>query len=107
MNERKTKTHRWADIRAGKMSRARVAELESKVEAQIFEMDLREIREMTGRTQAELAEAAEMTQGEVSRLERRDDHRLSTLKRIVEALGGEIEVIASFGDKRVRLKAVA
>jgi hypothetical protein len=34
------------------------------------------------------------------------DFRLSTLKRYVEALGGELEVVAAFGDKRVRLRAV-
>jgi hypothetical protein len=46
-----------------------------------------------------------MTQSEVSRLERRPDVRLSTLKRFVEALGGEVEIFATFGDKRVRLRA--
>lgn len=98
------KTHRWNDIKAGKLSPARRAQIESTVEEQILEMDLRAIRELTGTSQAALAEAAKMTQSEVSRLERRGDHRLSTLRRVVEALGGEIEVIATFGDRRVRLR---
>ena len=68
-------------------------------------MDLRAIRELLGKTQVDLAEATDMTQSEVSRLERRPDVRLSTLKRVVEALGGEIEIFATFGDKRVRLRA--
>jgi hypothetical protein len=49
------------------------------------------------------------TQGylsKVSRLEHRADVRLSTVKRYVEALGGELEVFAAFGDRQVRLRAV-
>ena len=45
-------------------------------------------------------------QSEVSKAERRDDHLLSTLRRYIEALGGELEVVARFGDKSVRLKGV-
>lgn len=68
-------------------------------------MDLRAIREMIGKTQSEAADTAEMTQGELSRLERRSDHLLSTIRRYIESLGGEVDVIARFGDKMVRLHA--
>jgi hypothetical protein len=47
-----------------------------------------------------------MAQSEISRLEKREDFKLSTLKRYVEALGGELEVWAAIGDKRMRLRAV-
>jgi predicted transcriptional regulator len=70
-------------------------------------MDLRAIRELVGKTRVDVAETTKMTQSEVSRLERRQDVRLSTLKRFVEALGGELEIFAAFGDKRVRLRAVS
>ena len=59
-----------------------------------------------GKTQVELAEALEMTQGQVSETERREDHRLSTLGRYVEALGGRLEVIARFGDQSIRLHGI-
>ncbi|MEB3188413.1 MAG: helix-turn-helix transcriptional regulator [bacterium] len=72
-------------------------------EGELLELDLRAIRELTGKTQEELAALASMTQSEVSRLERRSDYLVSTLQRIVRALGGELEVIANFGDKRVKL----
>jgi hypothetical protein len=39
-------------------------------------------------------------------MERRSDHRISTLRKLVEALGGELEVIAHVGSKRVRLRGV-
>jgi hypothetical protein len=53
-------------------------------------------------TQVELAEAADMTQGQISSLEHRTDHLISTLRRCVRALGGDIEVVAVVGNKRVK-----
>jgi hypothetical protein len=57
-------------------------------------------------TQVDAARAAEMTQSELSRLESRGDHRISTLRRYVEALGGSLEVTAVFGTRRVKLTEV-
>jgi hypothetical protein len=47
-----------------------------------------------------------MTQSEMSRLESRDDHRVSSLRRYVQALGGEIEVTAIIGGRRIKLTEV-
>jgi hypothetical protein len=58
---------------------------------------------MRTRTSKTFYEAAGMAQSEVSRLERREDHHVSTLRKVVEALGGELEVSAVFGEKRVRV----
>jgi hypothetical protein len=44
-----------------------------------------------------------MTQSELSRLESRDDHLTSTLRRYVEALGGTLEISAVFGGRRIKL----
>jgi len=63
------------------------------------------MRELLGKTQEEVAEVTKMTQWEISRMERRSDHRLSTLRRLVKALGGDLEVVANLGDKRVKLHA--
>jgi hypothetical protein len=52
------------------------------------------------------AKAVKISQAELSRAEAREDHRLSTLRRYVEALGGEVEVIARFGDTSIRVKSV-
>ena len=97
--------HRWQDLRKKKLTPEQLEQIEREVERELLEMDLRAIRELVGKTQVDVAEAINMTQSEVSRLERRQDVRLSTLKRFVEALGGELEVFAAFGDKRVRLRA--
>src|SRR5215510_12423970 len=97
--------HRWQDLRRQKLTPQQLEAIDREVEQELVEMDLRAIRELLGKTQVDLAAATDMTQSEVSRLERRPDVRLSTLKRVVEALGGEIEIFATFGDKRVRLRA--
>lgn len=97
------KLHKWADVRDARLSPAAKKRVNRKVEAELIEMSLAELRQGLGVTQAEMAVAAEMTQGQLSRTERRDDHLVSTLRRCVRALGGEIEVVAVVGDKRVKL----
>lgn len=57
-------------------------------------------------TQAELAELTQVTQSALSRLERREDNPLEAVRRYVEALGGELELVAVIGDKRVKLLGV-
>ena len=44
-----------------------------------------------------------VAQAEVSRLEGRADTKLSTIERYLKALGGEVEVVARFGDRSLRL----
>ncbi len=100
------KVHRWEDIRRKKLTAKQVQENARWVEQELVELNLRALRELTGKTQVELAKAADMTQPETSRAERRADHLISTLKRYVEGLGGELEVFAVFDDKRVKLKGV-
>ena len=66
-------------------------------------MSLRELRAYTGRTQVEAAAENEMTQSELSRLERREDFLLSTLRRYVDSLGGTLEVRVMLGSSEIRL----
>jgi len=99
-------THRWQDVKRRKLSPQQIDRIEREVEEEILEMNLQAVRELLGKTQVEVARAADMDQSEVSKAERRKDHLLSTLRRYVEALGGEIEVVAHFGDKHIRLQGV-
>lgn len=71
-----------------------------------FMVSLRELRAITGLTQSEVAEVTGFAQGEVSKLERREDHLLSTLRRYVEALGGKLDLVVRIGDKTVTLRGV-
>ena len=97
------KTHRWKDIRRGNLSAKKLAEVEKQVREDLLDLSLRELRKSLGITQHDLAEAIGMAQSEVSRLERRDDCHVSTLRKVVKALGGDLEVSAIFGKKRVRV----
>jgi hypothetical protein len=59
-------------------------------------LPLRAVREAVGKTQLDVASSASMNQGDVSRLEQREDFRLSTLRRYVAALGAEVEIAIVF-----------
>jgi DNA-directed RNA polymerase specialized sigma subunit len=96
---------RWQEIRSKNRSPEQIAKIDREIEQELLEMDLCAVRELAGKTQVEVAAEGEMSQSEVSRLERRSDFRLSTLRKYVEALGGELEISAVLGDKRVRLRA--
>jgi transcriptional regulator with XRE-family HTH domain len=100
------KTKRFRDLMKKTMSAGEIAEAERRARAELLEMSLREMRELAGKTQVEMAGDLEKAQSEISALERRDDYLLSTLKKYVEALGGELKVIAEFGDRSVRLRGV-
>ena len=69
-------------------------------------LTLQQLRQDFDMTQVEVARAADMTQSELSRLESRADHRISTLRRYVDALGGKLEITAVFGKRRVKLTDV-
>ena len=97
------KLHKWRDIKRSSRDPARADRVRQRVETELLEMSLVELRRELGVTRVDMATAAEMTQAELSKLERRDDHLISTLRRCVRALGGELEITAVVGDKRVKL----
>ncbi len=68
------------------------------------EMLISEIRREAGFTQEQVAELLGIRQPSLSKLESQDDMQISTLRRIVNALGGELEIIAHMpaGDIRIR-----
>lgn len=94
---------KWSDIRRARFSEAERAEQDRRIDAELVELSLAELRRELGVTQADMASAIEITQSQLSKLERRDDHLVSTLRRAVRALGGELEVTAVVGDRRVKL----
>ena len=96
------KVHRFGTLKH-KMSRERQDKIRRDAEEELLQLDLRGLRELLGKTQQEIAAVLERSQGQVSETERRQDIRLSTLRSYVEALGGELEVVATFGDKRIKL----
>ena len=67
------------------------------------ELLLSEIRELTGKSQEEVAKAIGIRQPSLSKLEKQSDMQLSTFQRIVKALGGKLEVIARFPNGAVKI----
>jgi hypothetical protein len=74
--------------------RAKVDALARKLIAE--EKSLREIRMAREYSQVTLAEILGMNQGDLSKFERRTDAYLSTIRRYIEAMGGTLELIATF-----------
>ena len=65
---------------------------------------LSELRRGLDLTQVQLADRLAVTQENVSQIERGDtDMRVSTLRRYVEALGGRLELRATFPDRSITL----
>ena len=63
------------------------------------EMTRQQLRRLRNRTQVEVAEALGITQDSVSRLEQRADLLLSTLRKYVQAMGGNLSILAEFPDQ--------
>ena len=80
------------------MSPERRARVDARVRAALEEMPLQELRRARELSQSRLAELLEMTQPEVSKIEHRTDLYISTLRSYIEAMGGELEILARFPD---------
>jgi transcriptional regulator with XRE-family HTH domain len=63
------------------------------------EMSLRELRQALKLTQERMAETLGIGQEGVSRLEKRSDLLISTLRSYVEAMGGSLSIVAEFPDR--------
>jgi len=74
-----------------------------RVRQSLASMPLDGIRKARQMTQAKLADALGVNQGEVSKIEHRTDIYLSTLAGYVEALGGKLEIRAIFPDREMRI----
>ena len=81
----------------------RVAYERAGEEIERHQASLAKVRKLRALAQATVAEAMGMDQSEISRLERRTDLLLSTLRRFVNATGGELHLVASYPDGDVEL----
>jgi transcriptional regulator len=97
---------KWNDLKA-KMSPEARARADYKTEVMLATLALRDLLQERGLTQEELAAEMDRAQGNISRMLRRTDMHLSTLREIVEAMGGELEITARFPDRRYRIDQLA
>ena len=94
-----------AEIEANPERRARVDAYERETREQM--LLLQKLREHRKVTQHELAEALGVAQSNISRVEHEDDPQVSTVRKFVEALGGELVLQAKIGDEMIDLLTLA
>ena len=86
------------------MTPEQLAQADAETKVMMAEMLLAEIRKWVGLTQEKLAEAVGITQPSLSKLENQDDMQVSTLRRLIEALGGRLEIIAHLPKADIRIR---
>jgi predicted XRE-type DNA-binding protein len=67
------------------------------------ELLLSEVRQLTGKSQRQVADVLGIKQPSLSKLEKQGDMQISTLQKIVKALGGELQVLAKFPKGTVKI----
>ncbi len=97
---------KFSDLRQAMTPQAR-AQAEQKTQSMIAEMRLHELRRARGLSQKVLAETLHVQQPSEAKMERRTDMYISTLRSHIEAMGGELEVIAKFPDGVVKINNFA
>jgi transcriptional regulator with XRE-family HTH domain len=80
--------------------RARVA---AKAEALRAEMALAEVRHALRLSQEEIGQTLQVGQAAIAKMEKRADMYVSTLRRFIQAMGGELDIVARFPDGEVHI----
>lgn len=96
----------FATLRA-RMAPAAQAAAEAEAMRLGEQMDLAEVRRALKLSQDEIAQVLQVGQGSVAKIEKRTDMYVSTLRRFIEAMGGELEIVARFPDHAVQIRNFA
>lgn len=91
------KRHTWADTKARVKPETR-SRIESEARRLSGELHLSQLRKAKGLTQEAMAELLGVSQAEVSKMERRSELYIGTLKKFIEAMDGELVLAARFHD---------
>lgn len=92
----------FSELRASMSEPAR-QQTRRLAQSMLAEMPLNELRQARGLSQKMLAEVLQVQQPSIAKMEKRTDMYLSTLRSHIEAMGGELEVIARFPDGVVKI----
>jgi transcriptional regulator with XRE-family HTH domain len=95
--------HKWKDIR-GSFSPEEEIEIAQRVREAAGVMTLYQLREARNLTQVNLAKVLNVNQGAVSRMEKRTDMYVSTLRNFIQAMGGQLQVKAIFPEGEVQIE---
>ena len=94
--------NKFSELRS-RMSAQAQTRAAAKAKAMLAEMPLNELRQARGLSQKMLAEVLNVQQPSIAKMERRTDMYLSTLRSHIEAMGGQLEVVARFPDGVVKV----
>ena len=86
-----------------KMKPAARKKAAGKTNAMLDAMPLQELRHARNLSQEQLAQTLSVKQAAVSKLEKRTDMYISTLRNFIKAMGGDLEIIAKFPDGSVQI----
>ncbi len=95
--------HSFAELRA-RMSPEAQAMAEAEAMRLDEDMGLAEVRRAMKLSQEEIGQVLQVGQGSVAKIEKRTDMYVSTLRRFIEAMGGELEIVARFPDHAIKIK---
>src|SRR5262249_33300533 len=99
-----TGRHSFAELRARMSPEAQASAADEALRLEA-EMNLAEVRRAMRLSQEEIALLLHIKQGAVAKMEKRADMYVSTLRRFIEAMGGELEIVARFrGSHSVKIK---
>lgn len=84
-----------------KMSPEAQARAKERTNEMLVELALQDLRKSLDLTQEQVAEAMQMNQAAVSKMEHQSDIYVSTLRKFIEAMGGHVKIVASFPDREV------
>lgn len=79
------------------------AKIEERIKSALAEMPLAELRQARKFTQQQIAETLKIKQASVSKMESQTDMYISTIRKYIEAMGGELEIIAKFPEGNVKV----
>ncbi len=94
--------NKYSELRSS-MSPEAQGRAETEAQAMLAQMPLNELRQARGLSQKMLAELLNVRQPSIAKLEKRTDMYISTLRSHIEAMGGELEVVARFPEGTVKI----
>jgi transcriptional regulator with XRE-family HTH domain len=83
------------------MSSERRSAIEDRAQAILMQMALQELRQARHLTQQELANALQINQAALSKMENQSDIRVSTLRKLLAAMGGTLKLVATFPEGEI------
>ncbi len=97
-------TKKWSDVRGEHVAAAgpeAVAEHAGRMIARVRAHSLAEVRRRKGLTQRQVADVMGVSTGRISQIEHGDLSGLDVLDRYVQALGGQLGLVATFGNEQL------